>query len=147
MKEETIERIKQRILDEQRKHPTLDWAFLAAVKIYGTHFGVKPLPRKLLLRSEIITLLEAYSNFLEQSGHTDIDWRTEEPYAIDEFLRLHPAEEQTPQSVETETLERRIMNLETLCKLAEVPDTVIHTFSKAEINEDDISWAKKHIKK
>ena len=38
-------------------------------------------------RSDKITLLEAYSLFLEKDGYMDIDWRAEEPYAIDEFLK------------------------------------------------------------
>ena len=37
-------------------------------------------------RDAKITLLEAYSLFLEDQGYLDIDWRAEEPYAIDEFL-------------------------------------------------------------
>lgn len=39
------------------------------------------------LRSDMITLLEAYSLYLEKNGHMDIDWKTEAPYAIDEFLK------------------------------------------------------------
>lgn len=30
---------------------------------------------------------EAYSKFLEDQGYLDTDWRTEAPYAIDEFLK------------------------------------------------------------
>jgi len=41
----------------------------------------------LKLRSDVITLLEKYSLFLEDQGYTDIDWRAEEPFAIDEFLK------------------------------------------------------------
>ena len=37
-------------------------------------------------RNTQIELLESYSKYLEQNGYMDIDWRTEEPYAIDEFL-------------------------------------------------------------
>ena len=36
-KEQVIASIKQRILDEQKKHKTLDWAEIAARKIYSTH--------------------------------------------------------------------------------------------------------------
>jgi hypothetical protein len=36
--EDKIKEIRQRILDEQRKHPDLDWAQLAAIKIYKTYF-------------------------------------------------------------------------------------------------------------
>jgi hypothetical protein len=36
-KEEQIASIKQRILDEHRKHKSLDWAEIAARKIYSTH--------------------------------------------------------------------------------------------------------------
>jgi hypothetical protein len=38
-------------------------------------------------RSDAIKLLEAYSLFLEKNGYIDTDWRTEEPFAIDEFLK------------------------------------------------------------
>ena len=34
-----------------------------------------------------IVLLERYSQFLEQKGYIDSDWRTEAPYAIDDFLK------------------------------------------------------------
>jgi len=36
-KEQVISSIKQRILDEQMKHKTLDWPEIAARKIYSTH--------------------------------------------------------------------------------------------------------------
>ena len=39
------------------------------------------------LRSEKLTLLESYSEFLEENGYMDIDWRAEEPFAIDEFMK------------------------------------------------------------
>ena len=38
-------------------------------------------------RSDIIELLEKYSLFFEEQGYTDVDWRAEEPYAIDEFMK------------------------------------------------------------
>ena len=37
-KEETIKSIAQRIKDEHRKHKDLDWAEIAASKIYGAYF-------------------------------------------------------------------------------------------------------------
>ena len=37
-------------------------------------------------RNEQIKILEKYSLFLEDHGYMDTDWRTEAPYAIDEFL-------------------------------------------------------------
>lgn len=57
---------------EQRKNDDLR-AFLAA--------------STLAKRNDEITLLEAYSKFLEDRGYLDTDWRTEAPYAIDEFLK------------------------------------------------------------
>ena len=39
------------------------------------------------IRSFILETLEEYSMFLEQQGYTDTDWRAEQPYAIDEFLK------------------------------------------------------------
>lgn len=38
-------------------------------------------------RSDLITLLEHYSRWLEQHGYLDTDWRTEAPFAIDEYLK------------------------------------------------------------
>lgn len=40
----------------------------------------------LLKRSEIMTILEKYSIFLEKEGYTDTDWRAEPPTAIDKFM-------------------------------------------------------------
>ena len=37
-------------------------------------------------RNAKIELLEFYSKYLEENGYMDTDWRTEEPFAIDEFL-------------------------------------------------------------
>lgn len=36
---------------------------------------------------DVVAVLEMYSLFLERNGYMDVDWRTEEPYAIDEFLK------------------------------------------------------------
>jgi hypothetical protein len=38
-------------------------------------------------RSDNIELLEKYSVWLEENGYTDTDWRTEPPFAIDEFMK------------------------------------------------------------
>lgn len=40
-------------------------------------------------RDRVLTLLEDYSKFLEKEGYLDIDWRAEEPTAINEFLKTH----------------------------------------------------------
>lgn len=42
---------------------------------------------RILKRSEIIELLDGYSRFLSKNGYMDCDYCTEEPYAIDEFLK------------------------------------------------------------
>lgn len=47
---------------------------------------------KLEKREEEINLLGQYSIFLEKMGYLDSDWRTEEPYAIDEFLKQQTKE-------------------------------------------------------
>ena len=39
------------------------------------------------IRSAKIELLEQYSMWLTKNGYMDTDWKDEEPYAIDEFLR------------------------------------------------------------
>ena len=41
----------------------------------------------LLNRSDNIKLLEKFGVFLEKQGYMDTDWRAEEPFAIDEFLK------------------------------------------------------------
>lgn len=43
--------------------------------------------KMLQTRSAKIDLLEAYSKFLEKEGYMDTDWWSEEPFAIDEFLK------------------------------------------------------------
>lgn len=37
-------------------------------------------------RDKMVTLLEKYSQWLEQQGYLDTDWRAEAPTAIDQFL-------------------------------------------------------------
>ena len=37
-------------------------------------------------RNAKIEFLDSYSKYLEKNGFMDTDWRTEEPYAIDDFL-------------------------------------------------------------
>jgi hypothetical protein len=39
------------------------------------------------MRSKKMALLEQFALFLEKQGYMDTDWRTEEPYAIDEFIK------------------------------------------------------------
>lgn len=39
-------------------------------------------------QNDKIGLLEAFAKFLESEGYLDSDWRTEEPFAIDEFLKI-----------------------------------------------------------
>jgi hypothetical protein len=50
--------------------------------------SLTPERKALLERSDKIGLLERYSQWLEDQGYTDIDWRAEPPYAIDEFMKL-----------------------------------------------------------
>ncbi len=38
-------------------------------------------------RNEVLTILEKYSEWLEEQGYTDNDWRAEPPFAIDEFIK------------------------------------------------------------
>lgn len=40
----------------------------------------------MITRHEAIDLLEKFCQFMEEQGHIDADWRTEPPFAIDEFL-------------------------------------------------------------
>jgi hypothetical protein len=56
-------------------------------KEWSDHFNSKE-PDKLIEHSNNTKLLERYSYFLEENGYTDVDWRTEEPFAIDEFLKI-----------------------------------------------------------
>ena len=58
-KEDQIASIKQRIIDEYRKHKTLDWAEIAARKIYSTH-----------LAKEICNLPVISNSLLELDGKT-----------------------------------------------------------------------------
>lgn len=58
------------------------------VRVYSMVIKPKPVVvnEALLKRNSDIELLEAYSIFLEKEGYMDTDWRTEEPFAIGEFL-------------------------------------------------------------
>lgn len=38
-------------------------------------------------RNEAVALLQEYSMWLTKNGYMDTDWKDEEPYAIDEFLK------------------------------------------------------------
>lgn len=49
-------------------------------------------PEELKKRSELIDVLEEFGLFLESLGYMDIDWRSEEPFAIDEFLKKRERE-------------------------------------------------------
>ena len=60
--------------------------------IYAQHlkseaFKKSEAKKALKVRSDKMILLEAYSLFLEKNGYLDIDWRSEEPFAIDEFMK------------------------------------------------------------
>jgi hypothetical protein len=48
------------------------------------------LPQAVVERNAKINLLSAFCQFLEDQGYMDSDWKDEPPYAIDEFLKLHP---------------------------------------------------------
>lgn len=57
---------------------------------HGVHIEVfdRLLKKKdLLVRNEKIELLDSYSMYLEKQGYLDADWRSEPPFAIDEFLK------------------------------------------------------------
>ena len=55
-------------------------------QIYEQHLRSEA-NKKLKVRSDKMILLEAYSLFLEKNGYLDTDWRAEEPFAIDEFMK------------------------------------------------------------
>lgn len=62
---------------------------LSSIKVVGEVTPkVEITKEEILERGKKIDLLEAYSLFLEKNGYMDVDWRSEEPFAIDEFLRL-----------------------------------------------------------
>ena len=48
---------------------------------------IKIMENTLQNRSDKIKFLEEYSLFLEKNGYMDTNWRVEEPFAIDEFLK------------------------------------------------------------
>ena len=50
-------------------------------------YNYKPVKPSLKERSDLIEQLEAFALFLEENGYMDTDWRSEEPYAIDEYLK------------------------------------------------------------
>ena len=61
-------------------------------QIYEKHlkseaFKKSEAKKALKKRSDKMILLEAYSLFLEKNGYLDTDWRAEEPFSIDEFMK------------------------------------------------------------
>ena len=49
--------------------------------------GLLPEREKLKGRSKDIDLLQEYSIWLTKNGYMDTDWKDEEPFAIDEFMK------------------------------------------------------------
>ena len=43
-------------------------------------------------RTQLIDILEPYSMWLTKNGYMDTDWKDEEPFAIDEYLKTIPKE-------------------------------------------------------
>lgn len=88
-------------LPEKTKDNTSDYVITDRGKYYydhdwqqwGNKSGILMKPKINFWYKEIdqrtyeIERLEKYSIFLEKNGYMDIDWRTEEPFAIDEFLK------------------------------------------------------------
>lgn len=62
-----------------------------------------------MTRNEKIGLLENYSTFLAANGYMDEDWRSEPPYAIDEFLKL-TVPESVPSCGAKSVIEERLLN-------------------------------------
>lgn len=56
---------------------------------------------ELMTRNEKINLLENLCTFLAANGYMDDDYRSEPPYAIDEFLKLTDEKISPPLSVAT----------------------------------------------
>lgn len=57
---------------------------------HDDHIEVKPgvfIHKRIIERGDIIDLLDEYSTWLTKNGYMDTDWKDEEPYAIDEFLK------------------------------------------------------------
>lgn len=69
-----------------------------------------------MTRSEKIDLLENFSTFLAANGYMDEDWRSEPPFAIDEFLRL------TPSTVEPTAKGKRYNYTTHIQELGPMPD-------------------------
>jgi hypothetical protein len=42
-----------------------------------------------MTRSEKLKVLKKYSEFLTKNGYMDTDWKDEQPYAIEEFMKEH----------------------------------------------------------
>lgn len=61
---------------------------IQAMQQYASQFQQPQVDEKLMKRDEKIGLLENFCTFLAANGYMDEDWRSEPPYAIDEFLKL-----------------------------------------------------------
>jgi len=80
--------LKGKIHDHYFSHDTIaEEGDYVKMKDVEDLFNKLRLEKKLLLRNQKIELLEKYSKFLEERRYMDTDWWSEEPFAIDEFLK------------------------------------------------------------
>ena len=76
------------VVMQERKYIREDLV-LAAMKQYASQ-------DKWIQRNKVIKLLQSYSEFLEDEGYMDVDWRAEEPLAIDKYLAASEKHLKTP---------------------------------------------------
>ena len=90
-KEETLRLISGRIMDEYRKHPTLDWSSIAATKIYSQwneHYAdeiAKLKPTKSEETNEAVTWDSIYIKYINECPH----WQNKDVISITEWLKLN----------------------------------------------------------
>jgi len=91
-------------------------------------------------KETFFSLLNQYSeSFRPENEKLKRDLKASE--SVGDQLAEHINEKEN----QIEKLNKRILSLETLCKIAKVPTGVIECFSLGEINEDDIKWAQTKI--
>ena len=96
------------------------------------------------IKTKTEELIEATLIIGARRANDKMDYDTAYPLIEQHIKHLSKRFDDLSES-KTEELERRIKTLETICALAGVPEEVMKYFSKGEINEDDIKWAKNKI--
>lgn len=87
-KEKSIISYKENKIDKLT-HKTHLKNLTPKIKELTRYINLLKLENRLKTRNDLINLLNEYSLFLEKEGYLDIDYKTEEPFAVDKFIKQY----------------------------------------------------------